>query len=276
MFCFGAQCRHEITRLDKDGVKRCLRCKYEFCSHPEIDPFDGCCTECGDYIQEITMEKSFVSKGIQNKKTTKNISDHAAYLQKFHYRSDMIEKTLKLFSSIGCTKTFEKGLLVVCLWMAYSETDTPFSLKELATIHKVKIGHVKDGRKLAFAKYPEYTLTFINVAQLIHRVFDKFIDYVETKFGDEIDKDEHIDQLVKVAKFCDENKHKADYQKKSSSFNVAIALLYLYTVNNSQLKKYVATCAQKDEFSSVLGSSKVTTMNICKNILLHLFDCVIK
>jgi len=263
------ECDHSKTEVIEDGVRICLMCNETFCLHPQID-HDSTCIVCGEYITEISIEKSWNDSNYnRTNQTSKNVDQHINYLESLGYSSDIVELTMEKFTKVGCSAADEKYLLAACVWMAHLDINFPRTMSEIAKMHNITKSGIKKGRSLAIGFFPEYITQYITISDMIQKILK---DVAKKLNDDELPEgvllndnfDNYYKHIYNLAKFVQDNWEKSTKTKRSAPQNIASACVFLYLSESPTLKQTINTPSKKNGICKVMGPSSITINKICK------------
>jgi len=258
---FIRSCDHiQIENIDEDA-DRCLSCNEILCRHNEIDPQSNCMV-CGEYVQEISTEKSWNSHSYTFGNQTANAKDHTKTLRNLGLEDDVIRAAMKKYTKIDNRAKNETPIVAACTFLAFMDIGKPKTIHEVADMFskgsdkdKLCRSKLQKALKDIYAVFPEYAVKYITISSMILPLLEK-IGLSPT----EVDK--YHPHIHEIAKFVEKNWSSCEGSKRSTPQNIASVIIYKYVFRSPTLKNRF----KKEEIVKILNISTITLSNIEKTL----------
>lgn len=251
-------CNHINKEKVDENIELCLDCNIELCLH--IDIYDSCCEYCGEYIQEVMMERQWTTRSCTFGNSTTDVTDHSKMLINFGLKEDVVRSVLRKYSYVDNTAKNEISIVAACTFFTLIEFKIPMSLKNIIQMFKEydpKISPRKTREAIASLceKFPEYSRLYITIPSMIRPILillnidEKDIELFEP-------------HILKIAHFVDEKWSSCKTSKRSKPQNIAKVIVFSYIVNSEYLSNIITQEFMMEKF----GFAPQTLKDIKKTV----------
>lgn len=250
-------CRHSNKIDVNNEIQKCSDCGEELCRHVELD-IQSNCVFCGEYIQEISNERTWNTNcytyGNQSVKST----DHTKALKTLGVPEEVIMLTMEKYIRVDNRMKNEIPVIAACTFLSYIDYGKPRTIHEickmfnkLTGIDKLTRSKIQKALKCVYIVFPVYITKYITIRSMIPRLMEKL----------EID-DVYYEYIYAIAKYVEKTWSTYPESKRSTPQNIASVIVYKYIFCSPSLSViYSKNCVIKK-----LGISKITLENIEKTL----------
>lgn len=254
-------CDHIHTEPIDDDTDICTACNEEICKHAQLD-CESNCVLCGEYVQEISSEKSWTNNSYTFGNQTTKTHDHTKMLKTIGVTDDVISEAMKKYMMIDSRAKSEIPIVAACTFLAYMDTGKPKTIHEVANMFNVLSGKdsltrskLQKALKAVYLVFPQYTTKYITVSSMIVPLLEKL----------DLTKEEVnlcAPHITKIAKHIQKTWSSCEGSKRSTPQNIASVIIYKYMFRAPSFK----TKFKKDDLNKKLNISSITLNNIEKTL----------
>lgn len=254
-------CDHiQVEKIDGD-TDRCLACNEVICRHNEIDASSNC-VHCGEYIQEISTERSWNAMSHTFGNQTAKANDHTKTLRAMGLDDTVIREAMKKYTKIDNRVKNEIPIVAACTFLAFMDINKPKTIHEVAEMfnkvnekENLTRSKLQKALKAVYDVFPEYATKYITISSMILPLLEKL-----GLSDKEIEK--YHRHILAIAKFVEKNWSSCPGSKRSTPQNRASVIIYKYIFRSPTLQDRF----KKDELIKTLNISSITLNNIEKTL----------